>query len=278
MKYLLFALISILFMLFVSCDFCDRSNIDDMDSGEIQLIWKGDSIGSLFIEKSHILLPVSFNNYDEVFMLELRLDFEGSFLFEEAVNNYMSEIPDFDLVSDDDAGILFIEDISGNIDKYQFEDRTLLVKKYYSTEAGEIIGFLDLSFFRDNIIKINFKEEKIKVFKEKENDELSDLSFDDFEIINGRIYINLNINEIDYKFMLLAESRVYALFNTENINENELTTILNSQKVENPALFYTPHELIEQENTEGIIGSSFLENTCLYLDLENYQYAFVIMK
>ncbi len=278
MKILIIAMISVVLMLNISCDSCSGKHQKDTDANEIQLVWKADSIGSLFIEKSHLVLPFNFNDYPQTYMLGLRLDFEGSFLFEEAVNNLMSEVPNFDIISDDNQGLMYIENISGIIDKYKFENKTLPVKRFYSTEADDITGFIDLSFFKNSILKINFSEEKIKVLKNNEDEEIANLNFEDFEIINGKIYVNVNINNMDYKFRLVAESRVYALFNTSNITDSDMITIINSQTVNNPALFYTPSELIEQENIEGIIGSSFLEKTCLFLDLENHQFAFVILE
>lgn len=277
-KQIIISICALVFMasIFSSCDhFCDSSQ----EVEEISLSWRGDSLGSLFLEKYHLIMPFTINEVNDTFKLKLNLDFEGSFLYEETVMEKLNVNPDVCIITDTIANVLFLTGLSGKTGNYSFDDRSIILKRYFSNDFSEIIGNIDLEFFRDKILCINFPEESILVYKKRDKiDKIDKIVFKPFAIQSGKIHITININNKDYNFRLTGESIVYALFNTEAIEGKELITKINGQTTDNPALFPTPQDIINEEIFDGIIGTSYLGNKILILDLSCNEFAILTNK
>lgn len=263
-------------LVFVFCSCANGVKEEETpDFHEIHLSWEGESLGSLFFEKYHLLLPFQITGLDNEFSLKLNMDFSGSFLSEEIFTDLANNNEDLLIRYDSINNSLFIQKLEGTLGQYSFKNKNIQLKKYFYTESDRVAGHIDLSFFNDKIIAVSFPMANIRVFDSyKKIPEFDSLEFTPFEISSGKIKIPVFINGKEYTFCLSSTSKIYALFNTENIDEEkELHTKINNKIIENPALFPMPGEKISDDQSDGIIGSVFFENKCLYIDLKSKKFA-----
>lgn len=276
MKNIIILILVIIGLSYITaCDSCSRHENDiETSYEEILISWKGDSIGSLFIEKSFIILPFYFEGVEDSLSVRLSIDYDGTFLFKETLLHKTESETKLDIQQDSLYNYFYLENMKGKIGGHSFADKNLVVKQYYGNEFSDIVGNIDLSFFANNVLAINFSDDNIFVFSSVEKiPDYKDLKFNDYEVYNGKIHLPVEINETEYSFKLLSESSVYALFNTYRIGDDSFSTYINNEKYENPSLFPTEQDLLTSVKTDGIIGSVFFRDKCLILDLKNKKFA-----
>lgn len=276
MRTIYFYLIAFwLLVAFSSCDSCEKKAVKTSAGfDQMNITWQGDSIGSLFLEKSYVLLPFYFGDIEDTLVVRFCIDYDGCFLFYEKISKEIEQSKNLDLLQDEIYNYNYLGNLSGCIGQHTFIDKNIIVKSNYGSELDQIAGIIDLSFFDNKILGINFAEDNIQVYWSAEDIPFySDLSFYEFSIHNGKVFLPVVINNHQYNFKLVSESAVYALFDTSKITDSILKTEIGGEQYEDPALFPTDESLLADIKTDGIIGSVFFKNKILFLDLENRMFA-----
>jgi hypothetical protein len=271
-----------------------------------EFIWAESLIGEEYYNKAAILIPFRFNGIDEEYYLQLDTG-ASSVLYG---NSFYDIEPSYRIKKEKDKSPSIVS-IDGELSNYEFADEEFGLLQDYGGSLEELkvaeyklIGSLGLDFFKNQILIIDFSEERFAILNNqndvprniKENSYYLDMKYK-----NNKIYLRSKIGGKNLSliydtgssiFDIVATKEIWtSLTNVKSAKDMKLLDIpawgavvqlkgarsesdweIGDVTIEKPWIFYEPSGLenfnFNSIQADGLLGNAiFYDNHIITIDL-----------
>jgi hypothetical protein len=189
----------------------------------IQFFWQGDSVNSKWEPHTAMLIPVKLKNCPKQFFMQFDLGSPYSLLYKDKLDAIESKYPkaiQLNVSTDKLVNFSFV------IGKMPVLAKEIVVKQFesstinWSNKSVEIIGTLGADLIDNNIVVIDYPDEKLIISKSISAKLLTHLELNDFIYAGRRVLLPANIQGKPTVLYFDTGSSMFELLTTKKICES----------------------------------------------------------
>ncbi|PCH77022.1 MAG: hypothetical protein COB98_04690 [Flavobacteriaceae bacterium] len=194
---------------------CNKTSNNNQKVDWQTFYFVSDTVAGKYIDKLVMFVPVKVENDTTVYKMQFDTGANMTGFYE----NPIREIASFNTKIDTFNVDQYSSGISLYLDSYKSQVKAFPIRKNYGVKGSKLIGTIGVNDFQGKVLIIDYPNEKFAILDSiSETKELQYKSVD-FETVQGRVVLNLDINEQQYKFMFDTGSSTTPLITTMALYE-----------------------------------------------------------